>query len=251
MLIRYNTLNLLRHTVCIIEDMERLTKRLWTASVAGLAFSFALSLNAAVYTFNPSDGNADPDDIWDLDHYKYFTWGVKNFSVPQNQVITKAVLTFSNINNWTAAENNGTNWLNVWLMDRALVQGNYVAGSGPDGSLKMYSDNQGIADAFATWQPSIAKTKIGVYTDYNGGPSGDVINLVYDFSPMLIGKLTTYIANGNNFALGFDPDCHYWNDGVRFEVTTSVISVPDQSMTLALMGLGLAGLIGFRRKFRS
>lgn len=235
-----------------MENVNRYITKISRTFIAIVGLSAALAVNAATYSFVPSDGAGDPDDIWDLDHYKYFTWGIKNFSLPVGQVVTSATLTFNNINNWTASENNGTNWLNVWLMDRALVEGNFTTGTAADGKLKMYADNQAPSDIFDTWQPTINKTKIGVYTDYSGGPNGDVINLTFNFSLYQISKFNQYIQNGNNFALGFDPDCHYWNTGVNFQVITAEAgnstNVPDQTATLALISIGLASILGFRRK---
>ncbi|WP_404422082.1 VPDSG-CTERM sorting domain-containing protein [Nibricoccus sp. IMCC34717] len=46
--------------------------------------------------------------------------------------------------------------------------------------------------------------------------------------------------------LTFDADCHYYNCGVEFEVTTS--KVPDTTTTLGLFGLALAGLLSLRRR---
>ncbi|MCX6952123.1 MAG: hypothetical protein NTV51_08140, partial [Verrucomicrobia bacterium] len=193
--------------------------------ITAALFGGVVSGMAATYTFNPNDGNGDPDDLDDLDHYKYYVWGFKNFTVPVGEVVTGATLTITQINNWDAAENNGQNWLNMWLLDRAVSNsyaGNYNAGSTADGYVMSYADGDGGLDIFAqsSWQSSIARTKIATYTDYNGGTNGDYVNLSYTFSPTLLTALNSYITNGNNFALGFDPDCHYWNTGIQFQLTT-------------------------------
>lgn len=224
--------------------------------VAITLFGGAVSASANTYNFSPSDGDGDPDDLWDLDHYTYVTWGIKNFTIPTGQVILSATLTINDVNNWDASENNGTNWLNIWLMDRALQEANYNSSSSvADGKAVSYTDAAGGMDIFTTWQPTINKTKIATYTDHDGGTHGDVVDLTYIFSPALLTALTTYINNGNNFALGFDPDCHYWNTGVQFQITTGAPPspphvVPDGGATAALLGLA-CGLMAFgRRRFR-
>lgn len=214
----------------------------------------ALSASAATYTFNPNDGVDDLDDFNDFDHYSYYTWGFKSFSIPTGQYIVSAKITITNINNWDAAEN-GQNWLNMWLLDGAASSAQEAvynsSSSVADGKVTTYSDSDGGLDVFPTWQPSIAKTKIATYTDWNGGSNGAVETISYTFSPWLVNRLTTYINNGNNFALGFDPDCHYWNTGVQFQIVTSNVKppvyVPEGATTAALLGLGFGAMLLGRR----
>jgi len=60
-----------------------------------------------------------------------------------------------------------------------------------------------------------------------------------------IAKFNLFAADGN-FRLGFDPDCHYWNDGVKFKFYTSTVPEP---MTISLLASGcLIGGIGLRRR---
>lgn len=226
--------------------------------IGTLAVAFAvLSANASTFSFKPNDGEGDTDDMLDLDHYKYFTWGFKNFSVPAGETITNATLTIYNINNWTADENgywkkvNGVwvlqpeNWLNIWLLDSVA---NTKAST--DGKLTAYNDTDGGPDYFAGWNSS-AKTKIATYTDWNGGNNGDVVNLTFSFSSLgLLDELQAYVNNGNNFALGLDPDCHYWNTGVKLVIETAPYSVPETSGTLGLAGLGLGLLAAIRSRLR-
>lgn len=233
--------------------------------IAAALFGSAVSGLAGTYTFNPNDGSGDPDDLDDLDHYKYYTWGFKNFTIPVGEVVTSATLSITQINNWDAGENNNQNWLNMWLLDRAVTswqsspsnyEANYNAGSTADGKVVSYSDTAGGFDVFQTWQPTIAKTKIATYTDTNGGTNGDYVNLSYTFSPALLTALNTYITNGNNFALGFDPDCHYWNTGIQFQLTTGAPPqnnhyVPEGGVTAALLGLGCGAMVFGRRFVRA
>ncbi len=191
--------------------------------------------------------------MFDLDHYKYFTWGFKNFVVPAGQHISSAKLSIFNINNWSADENGywvgkthvAENWLNIWLLDTAGS-----TNSSSSGLLKVYNDSDGGPDYFATWNSS-SKVKIATYTDWNGGAGGDVVTLVYDFaSKGVLDELQSYVANGNNFAIGIDPDCHYWNTGVQLVIETSPNSVPEGASSLGLLSLGLCLVAGGRRYLR-
>jgi len=227
-------------------------------------FGCALSSFAGTFTFNPNDGVDDPDDFNDLDHYKYYTWGFKGLkSTNQNlgttyvlksgEVVLSATLTITQINNW----DNNPNWLNMWLLDRAAsstLADTYHSGTTADGLVTAYDDADGSMDIFAGsgWQStsSVARTKIATYTDTNGGPNGNLVNLTYTFSPALLSALNSYITNGNDFALGFDPDCHYYNTGIKFQITTGAAPhyVPEGGMTVALLGLG-CGAMMFGRRF--
>ncbi|MEJ5237729.1 hypothetical protein [Limisphaera sp. VF-2] len=220
-------------------------------TIALAALGCVLSLQGAVFTFAPNDRDGDPDDLWDLDHRYWYTWGFKGFAIPTGEVITEAVLTIANINNWTAAENDGRNWLRMYLLDTAEKPNNGKVDEAlpPAGRLRRYSDTDNGIDNIAplNWT---AKTHIATYTDYDGGPGGDVVTLTYSFARLgLLDELTAYIANGNNFGLGFDPDCHYWNKGVQFTIHTAPQRVPDGGSTLALLafGVGTATLWGRRR----
>jgi hypothetical protein len=82
------------------------------------------------------------------------------------------------------------------------------------------------------------------------GPNQDVGgDFTYTFSAADIAVLASDIANGSNVALGFDPDCHFWNNGVVFTINTNASggSVPEPA-TLSLLAMGLAGVL--RKRFR-
>ncbi len=251
--------------------LSRMYRSFLCATLFGLA---TLSAVAATYTFKPNDGEGDYDDMLDLDHYKYFTWGFKNFTVPTGEYISKATLTIFNINNWTADENgipvykknqygqyvyvNGKkvvdyylpeNWLNIWLLDSA--QNNTSTYASTSGKLKVYNDNDGSSDYFGNnWNYS-AKQKIATYTDWSGGSNGNVETLVYDFANYgVLDDLQNYVANGGNFALGLDPDCHFWNTGVQLVIETKPYSVPETAGTLGLAGAGLGFLALLRCRVR-
>jgi len=62
-------------------------------SAVGLLLAAGTSANAGIVTFQPT-----PNDLSDLPHEYYFTWGI-NFTLAQDEKITAAALTFTNI--WT------------------------------------------------------------------------------------------------------------------------------------------------------
>jgi len=180
-------------------------------SVVCLACSGAL---AEVYSLSP-----DPCDLGGLDHYYYYTWRIDRPWADTKQV-TLATLTFSQIRNW----DNHSNDLYVHLLDDASQPG--VTG---------YWDNQGGGDAFAG-----EGVLLEHYEDLPSTPN----DITYNFSPNDIAALNTYAAAGR-FALGFDPDCHFLNDGVTLTVT-----VPEPATTsLMVMGAGAVCAV-FARKRR-
>lgn len=227
-------------------------RKLLPVSILGLA---ALTARGATYTFQP-----DVKDMMDLDHYKYYTWGFSDFVIPEGYEITSAVLTLYNINNW----DNKQNQLNIWLLD-AVPDTTVTTGRGrnqktttivnsdSDGVLREYNDPKGLSivdDYFGNVWNQSAKTKIATYVDKHGGTGkkADWVDLVYNFGDLnLLEQLKTYIDNGNDFGIGIDPDCHYWNDGVKLVITTSRVSVPDAGATAGLLA-GALGALGILRR---
>ena len=93
---------------------------------AGLAAT--TSANAGLTVFSPT-----PNNLSELPHAEYFTWGI-NFTLPSNEKITGAVLTFTNIWDWTKESNDH---LFIHLLDN------------PKAGVTSYIDNEGGGDNFA------------------------------------------------------------------------------------------------------
>jgi len=86
----------------------------------------------------------------------------------------------------------------------------------------------------------------------SGNPQCVGGNFTYNFSAADLTVLAADIASGNNIALGFDADCHFWNDGITLTINTTAsgqqTGTPEPA-TLSLFALGLAGVL--RKRLRS
>jgi len=212
---------------------------------------FLVSLAALVVLGLSSSAKADtltyvptPSDLNDLDHHSVYTWRVDNVNLA-GQTITGARITFTNIANW----DNNANKLYIHLLDTAKQSGVRSFIDDPNSNNTQVSMIDDFVDTRYHNQSSwlvangTADTHLHTYVNLTTTPS----TLVYNFSASELTALFAYISNGNNFALCFDPDCHFFNDGIKFEIFTSANTVPEPA-TMALLGTGLAGLYARRRR---
>lgn len=184
--------------------------------VLGIIFILVLASTskADVFSFQPN-----PADLYDLDHYKYYEWGI-SWAPPAGETIVGASLFFDNIRNWDA--NSNDLWVN--LLDTSpmgVTVGHDSQGGGN------YFDGQGTALVHYEDLPNYAQ------------------DLTYDFDTSQIAALTTYSVDGT-LGLGFDPDCHFWNDGIVLTIETGPAVTPEPG-TFVLLGIGLLGMLGLKR----
>ena len=203
-------------------------------SVLADTFTFKAPVTAA----NQGSGGSNQ---FDLDHHRAYTWRIDGVNLAGKTIIG-AKLTFTNISNW----DRNANMLFVHLLDTAR---NPLAASFVDATGTPVTESQ-IVDNFAgdlfNSNPLVAPGTGNTFL-FSQSFTTTAVNFVYNFTPEQLQILSAYFLSGNNIAFGLDPDCHFWNNGIKFEITTSDDTVPEPT-TMVLLGTGIAGLYLKRRR---
>lgn len=203
----------------------------------GVFLGFALAQSLAwgnAYTFTPSDAK-----LGNLDHNYAYAWRINSpglkTDLANGMVIETAVLEISGIRDWKREPD----ILYINLFDRSTSFASDVARSWDGEGGGNYFQGRGVF--------------VGQWSDTDGpyGLSAPGHDLAFNLGALgFLDELTTYAADGL-FVFGFDPDCHYYNNGISFKITTGGTSVPDGGVTLILLGGALLGLYGLRRKVQA
>ncbi len=206
------------------------------APTAALADTFTFRAPATA----PNQGNGGANQF-DLDHHSAYTWRIDNVNLA-GKTITGARLTFSNISNW----DRNANMLFVHLLDTARNAGaaSFLDATGSPVPESQIIDN--FANPLVNSNPLVAQGTGNTFLfarSFTMTPT----TFVYDFTAEQLQILSAYFLSGNNIAFGLDPDCHFWNNGIKFEIMTRDNSVPEPT-TMALLGTGIAGLYLKRRR---
>jgi VPDSG-CTERM motif len=193
----------------------------------------AATSRATSYTYTPA-----PADLHDLDHHSAYTWRIDNINLA-GATITGASLTFTNIANWDT----NPNILFIHLFDTAKYSGvhSFIDASGVPVPNNQMIDN--FASPMLSSNPLIAAGTANTFLTSKSFTMTPT-TFTYNFTAAQLVALQSYIAHGGNIAFGLDPDCHFFNDGVKF-----TMSVPDGGTTAVLLGLTLVGICFARRQF--
>jgi hypothetical protein len=239
---------------------------LQSAALAATMVAVPAVASATIYTPNPADMN-------DLDHHYVYTWKISGIpTISAGNMVTSAKLTFTNMYNWDSSAND----LFLHLLDTAKNAG--VASFVDETSTtvnnldddfvdpRYHSDPNwlvanGTADTYLTersFSPLGANPTSGNpgpdinVAGWTWTPSGtlngqQLYTYTYTFTAAQNNALLAYINNGGNIAIGFDPDCHFFNDGITLDIQTGKIPAVPEPASLLLLGTGLVAA----RRYRS
>jgi hypothetical protein len=205
--------------------MKSITKFYLSVALCLLGF---LSITPAQAALAPLTFQPNPVDLNGLDHHYSYSWQIGNINLT-NISVTGATLTFANIRNWDS----NPNMLFVYLLDTATQPGvntfqDHPLSEAPIGNIVDHFANGAVIPSLIT--SSTAMTKLFQKSFTTTGTT-----FTYSFDAAQLATLTNYINNGHDIAFGFDPECHFFNDGITF--TMNVTPIPEAASLLPVFCL--------------
>lgn len=175
-----------------------------------------------------------------LTHDDYYSWGF-NITVPANEDISSATITFEGLRNW----DNRRNHLYVHILGDV--------GEDKLGFRKAGDDSgTNFVDSLNSWNLN-GEGNTFVYDfglPYGNGNNATIArNVSFTISDLSVLSFLNTATSDGLFGLGFDPDCHFWATKLKLTLISEgggSQEVPEPG-TILLVGVGLLGL-GFLRK---
>ncbi len=191
----------------------------------------ALLVSSAQATVTSLSFAPSPSDMNDLDHHLAYTWRIDNINL-SGLAVTGATLSITNISNWDT----NPNVLHLHLLDSAINPGVASFVDDPSGSTPATD----LTDDFISSRYHNSAgwlVKNGTADTFLADPQFTTtgVNYSLNLNASQLQTLTAYIANGNDVAFGLDPDCHFFNDGIKF--TMNLSPVPEMDALYPIMSL--------------
>ncbi|MCP4708532.1 MAG: PEP-CTERM sorting domain-containing protein [Planctomycetes bacterium] len=182
-------------------------------------------------TFQPPDPDLD-----DLDHSFYYGWQIDGqvSEIPEIKYITGATLEIEKLYNYTILDPDNRLFVNLMNKSELELEWAFLAGN------RIYSHDDNKDEV----HNNLPGLELFSYNDPDNGITRETI--VYTFTTSELDLLKNSIQADNMIFLGFDPDCHFYNDGVKLTLLTT--PAPG-ALLIGSIGLGVVGWFRRRRVF--